>query len=114
MASSRWFASRWIVRVAVVLGVALTVLALFGQDRVRTPLHFHERDLLRRAEPERPVLRWIGAQSSALPEDRIQREREGQLTRVWTGAETWITHRLPIRRELLGAGLHAFATARHG
>jgi len=111
MPAERWYASRWTVRVALILGVALTVLALFGQDRARTPLHFHERDLLRRAEPERPILRWIGAQSSALPEDRIQREREGQLTRVWTGAETWITRRLPIRHEFLGAGLHAVATA---
>jgi tetratricopeptide (TPR) repeat protein len=111
MAAARWFTSRWAVRAAVILGVAVTVLVLFGQDRGRTPINFHERDLIRRAEPEPPLLGWISAQASALAADSLQRGREGQLARLWVGAETWITRRTPLRREHLAAGLHAAATA---
>jgi hypothetical protein len=111
MAADRWLASRWVVRAAVIFGVALTVVILFGQDRGRTPLNFHERDLIRRAEPEPPLLRWISAAAAALPQDLLQRGREGHLARVWVGAETWITRRTPLRREHLAAGLHALATA---
>ena len=111
MAAARWFTSRWAVRAAVILGVAVTVLVLFGQDRGRTPLNFHERDLIRRAEPEPPLLGWLSAQASALAPDSLQRGREGHLARVWVGAETWITRRTPLRREHLAAGLHAVAAA---
>jgi tetratricopeptide (TPR) repeat protein len=111
MAADRWLASRWVVRVAVILGVALTIIVLFGQDRGRTPLHFHEHDLIRRAEPEPPLLGWISAQASAPSPDLLQRSREGHLARLWVGAETWIIRRTPLRREFLAAGLHAAATA---
>jgi len=109
--AARWFTSRWIVRAAVILGVAVTVLVLFGQDRGRMPLNFHERDLIQRAEPEPPLGRWIAAQATAVPQDSLQRGREGHLARLWVGAETWITRRLPVRREMVAAGLHAAATA---
>ncbi len=111
MADARWFASRWTVRGAVILGVAVTVLVLFGQDRGRSPLNYHERDLIQRAEPEPPLGRWIASQAAAVPRDSLQRGREGHFARLWVGAETWITRRLPLRRGMVAAGLHAVATA---